>query len=117
YDATTGVATYRYELTSTSVDGPGADTDVFTLTVTDGSATSAPAAITIEIIYDVPRACDVWAPELLDDEGLGGIQGGPGDGPGRVTSFSGQLDDQGGADAVQSVTLSGPAMLGTEEVT
>lgn len=118
YDATTGVATYRYELTSTSVDGPGAETDVFTLTVTDGSATSAPAAITIEIIDDVPRACDVWAPELLDDEGLaGGIQGGPGDGPGRVTSFSGQLDYQGGADGVQSVTLSGPAMLGTEEVT
>ncbi|WP_137895669.1 retention module-containing protein, partial [Ramlibacter sp. 2FC] len=49
-----GVASYIYELTSTTTDVDGTETDVFTLTTFDGTATSAPAAITIEIIDDVP---------------------------------------------------------------
>ncbi|ABE42269.1 retention module-containing protein [Polaromonas sp. JS666] len=56
YDAGTGVASYTYELTSPTTDVDGTETDVFTLTTSDGTATSAPAAITIEIIDDVPTA-------------------------------------------------------------
>ncbi len=56
YNSTTGVATYQYELTSTTTDGPGAENDVFTLSVSDGSSQSAPASITIDIIDDVPLA-------------------------------------------------------------
>ena len=59
YDNTTGVANYTYELKSPTTDGPGPETDVFTLTTTDASgATSAPAAINIEIVDDVPHAVD-----------------------------------------------------------
>ncbi|UUZ72496.1 retention module-containing protein [Polaromonas sp. P1(28)-8] len=57
YDAGTGIASYTYELTSPTTDVVDTDeTDVFTLTTSDGTATSAPAAITIEIIDDVPTA-------------------------------------------------------------
>ena len=58
YDSTTGVATYTYQLTSPTTDGPGPETEVFTLTTSDGTATSAPATITIEIIDDLPNAVD-----------------------------------------------------------
>ncbi|MBM7060796.1 retention module-containing protein [Pseudomonas sp. UL073] len=56
YNPATGVATYSYELNGPSTDGPGAEIDVFTLTVSDTNATSLPAQITIEIIDDVPTA-------------------------------------------------------------
>ena len=56
YDSTTGVASYRYELTSATTDGAGAESEVFTLSVSDGSASSSPATITVDIIDDVPQA-------------------------------------------------------------
>ncbi|NJC87947.1 MAG: hypothetical protein FIB02_05350, partial [Desulfuromonas sp.] len=54
YNAATGVATYSYQLTSPTTDGAGPETDVFTLSVSDGTISSAPATITIEIIDDEP---------------------------------------------------------------
>uniref|UniRef100_UPI001C49AD40 beta strand repeat-containing protein n=1 Tax=Pseudomonas sp. 2FE TaxID=2502190 RepID=UPI001C49AD40 len=56
YDSLTGVASYSYELTSPTSDGPGLETEVFSLSVSDGTASSAPASIVIEIIDDVPTA-------------------------------------------------------------
>lgn len=57
YNAQSGVASYTYQLTSATTDAPvGSETDVFTLTASDGTVTSAPAAITIEIVDDVPDA-------------------------------------------------------------
>ena len=57
YDPLTGIATYTYELTSPTIDVPAVtETDVFTLTVFDGTATSAPATITIDIVDDIPTA-------------------------------------------------------------
>ena len=56
YNPGTGVATYGYELTETTTDGPGAERDQFSLTVSDGSETSGPVSITIDIIDDLPRA-------------------------------------------------------------
>ncbi|UTW13609.1 retention module-containing protein [Marinobacterium rhizophilum] len=57
YDALTGVASYQYELTSPTTDVDAVvETDVFSLTVSDGTLISAPAAITIEIVDDVPDA-------------------------------------------------------------
>ena len=59
YDATTGVATYGYELTSKTTDVPLVDEqEVFSLTASDGSETSAPANITINIVDDKPVAND-----------------------------------------------------------
>ncbi|MFP6849525.1 MAG: retention module-containing protein [Pseudomonas sp.] len=58
YDNTTGIAQYRYELTERTENLPGAEEDVFTLTVSDGSQTSAPATITIDIVDDAPIAKD-----------------------------------------------------------
>ena len=58
YDPVAGVANYTYQLTSAAQDGAGTETDVFTLTTTDGTATSTPATITIEIADDVPQAVD-----------------------------------------------------------
>ncbi|ANG62534.1 hypothetical protein A8C75_08570 [Marinobacterium aestuarii] len=57
YNAATGVASYSYELTGPTTDVPdAAETDVFSLTVFDGTENSAPATITIEIVDDVPDA-------------------------------------------------------------
>jgi VCBS repeat-containing protein len=50
-----GVANFTYELKHAVTDVANqAETDVFTLTVSDGTATSAPANVTITIIDDVP---------------------------------------------------------------
>ncbi|TPL40602.1 type I secretion C-terminal target domain-containing protein, partial [Mesorhizobium sp. B2-4-6] len=55
YNASTGVATYVYDLTSATTDVPNVtETDVFGLTVTDKAGANASAAITIEIVDDVP---------------------------------------------------------------
>ncbi|MBS7724339.1 hypothetical protein I0E51_03845 [Pseudomonas lalucatii] len=56
YVSTTGVASYTYQLTSATTDGPGIESDVFSLTVSDGTASSAPASIVIDIVDDVPTA-------------------------------------------------------------
>jgi len=57
YNAATGVATYSYTLTSSSTDVANAlETDRFTLTTSDGTVSSTPATITIEIVDDVPTA-------------------------------------------------------------
>jgi len=57
YNAGTGVATYTYELTEATTDVDNvAETDSFTLTVSDGSGPSAPASIIFEIVDDVPTA-------------------------------------------------------------
>ncbi|MDA7089348.1 hypothetical protein PH586_23525, partial [Pseudomonas sp. SA3-5] len=49
---------YSYELTSPTTDGAGPETDTFSLTVSDGTASSLPASIIIEIIDDMPNAVD-----------------------------------------------------------
>ncbi|MFZ3183997.1 MAG: VCBS domain-containing protein, partial [Pseudomonas sp.] len=58
YNALTGVASYSYELTSPTIDGAGVETDSFSLTTSDGTASSAPASIVIEIVDDLPNAVD-----------------------------------------------------------
>ncbi|UUZ72499.1 retention module-containing protein [Polaromonas sp. P1(28)-8] len=70
YDAGTGIASYTYELTSPTTDVAGTETDVFTLTTSDGTATSAPAAITIEIIDDVPDAVNDGPLAVAEDTPL-----------------------------------------------
>ncbi|MGJ0486183.1 MAG: retention module-containing protein [Methylomicrobium sp.] len=64
YDSNTGIAAYQYELTKPYDTNPSADNsnnlednrDVFTLTIFDGEATSAPAVLNIDIVDDVPTA-------------------------------------------------------------
>ena len=56
YDAGTGVAQYSYTLGSATTDVNGVETDRFTITVTDGNSTSAPATVSIEIADDKPVA-------------------------------------------------------------
>ncbi|MCC6077129.1 retention module-containing protein [Pseudomonas sp. GCM10022188] len=58
YDAASGVASYTYQLTSPTTDGAGVEVDEFTLSVSDGTASSSPALITIEITDDLPTAVD-----------------------------------------------------------
>ncbi|HSG11004.1 MAG TPA: retention module-containing protein, partial [Gammaproteobacteria bacterium] len=56
YDVVTGVADYKYELTTPATDVAGIESDDFTLTVSDGTVDSLPASIVIEITDDVPQA-------------------------------------------------------------
>ncbi|MDA7088241.1 retention module-containing protein, partial [Pseudomonas sp. SA3-5] len=58
YDSLTGVGSYSYELTNPTTDGVGIETDEFSLTTSDGTASSLPASIIIEIVDDVPNAVD-----------------------------------------------------------
>ena len=71
YDVATGIATYSYTLTSATTDGAGAETDVFTLSTSDGTVSSAVASITIEIIDDQPVVDLVVAGSILLDETIG----------------------------------------------
>ncbi|MCX9113796.1 DUF5801 domain-containing protein [Aeromonas veronii] len=67
---------------------------------------------------DGPKASNVQAALVLDDEGLvGGINGGSGDVAGANTSVTGNLVYQAGADGLKSLELSGPNALGSESVT
>ncbi|WP_231499708.1 DUF5801 repeats-in-toxin domain-containing protein [Aeromonas jandaei] len=67
---------------------------------------------------DGPKASNVQAALVLDDEGLvGGINGGSGDVAGANTSVTGNLVYQAGADGLKSLELSGPTALGSESVT
>ncbi|MDH6235246.1 VCBS repeat-containing protein, partial [Mesorhizobium soli] len=57
YNPATGVVTYKYELSGPTTDVPGeTEHDTFTLIVSDGKSSSAPATITINIVDDVPTA-------------------------------------------------------------
>ncbi|QKC69931.1 VCBS domain-containing protein [Mesorhizobium loti] len=68
YNAATGVATYVYHLTSPTTDVPNVtETDVFGLTVTDKTGANASAAITIEIVDDVPTLGAVQNQQTNDD--------------------------------------------------
>ncbi|WP_161566003.1 VCBS domain-containing protein [Caenibius tardaugens] len=75
YNPATGVATYTYTLTETTTDGPGVESDVFTLTVSDGTASSAPATITIEIVDDVPNAVDDGPYTVIEDNPANVVSG------------------------------------------
>ncbi|QPN63586.1 tandem-95 repeat protein [Synechococcus sp. CBW1004] len=68
YDASTGVANYTYLLTSPATDAAGAETDVFSLNTSDGTAVSSPETLTVEIIDDVPMA-------IADNENASGVNG------------------------------------------
>lgn len=92
------------------------------LTVTDGDGDVAVDKVDIGHVIrfedDAPTAGQVTAAVVLDDEGLsGGINGGPGDVAGAAISTSGNLAFNAGADGLKSIALSGPATLGTENVT
>ncbi|MDA7087730.1 type I secretion C-terminal target domain-containing protein, partial [Pseudomonas sp. SA3-5] len=56
YNSLTGVGSYSYELTSPTIDVDGVvESDTFSLTTSDGTASSLPASIVIEIVDDVPQ--------------------------------------------------------------
>jgi T1SS-143 domain-containing protein len=97
---------------------------LLTQTVTDGDGDSDSVSIDLgaagafSFEDDGPTGGSVVAAVVLDDEGLaGGINGGPGDVAGAATSTSGNLAFNAGADGLKSIALSGPATLGTENVT
>ncbi len=95
YDITTGIATYTYELTSPTTDVPAViETDVFTLTVSDGTATSAPATITINIDDDAPTATAEASQDV--DEGA---------------TVTGTLDFAPGADGATVSHIGGTALV------
>ena len=56
YDSATGVVSYSFELTSPA--GSGNQTGVFTLSASDGTLSSTPTNLIIEIFDDVPNAVD-----------------------------------------------------------
>ena len=74
YDPATGEGTYQYELTQTTTDGAGGEVDVFTLTTSDGTVSSGPATITIEIVDDLPAAVND-VPAALVEDGLSMVSG------------------------------------------
>ncbi|MGY3859982.1 DUF5801 repeats-in-toxin domain-containing protein, partial [Aeromonas lacus] len=102
------------------------DRGVLTLvqTVTDADGDSASASVDLgangvfRFEDDGPKASNVQAALVLDDEGLGGgINGGSGDVAGANTSVNGNLSYQAGADGLKLLELSGPTSLGSESVT
>jgi VCBS repeat-containing protein len=74
YNNLTGVATYTYQLTSPTTDVAGTETNVFTLTTSDGTTSSAPAFITIVITDDLPLAVNDPGGTVTED-GAGSLSG------------------------------------------
>ncbi|MGF0337696.1 retention module-containing protein [Ectopseudomonas toyotomiensis] len=67
---------------------------------------------------DGPSACITQAAHALDDEGLpNGINGGEGDVTGANTTVTGTLVFDAGSDGLRGIALSGPSVLGCEDVT
>ncbi|QSL92004.1 retention module-containing protein [Ectopseudomonas toyotomiensis] len=67
---------------------------------------------------DGPSACITQAAHALDDEGLpNGINGGEGDVTGASTTVTGTLVFDAGSDGLRGIALSGPSVLGCEDVT
>ncbi|WP_421176868.1 retention module-containing protein, partial [Aeromonas jandaei] len=102
--------------------GKGVLTLVQTVTDADGDSASASVDLGTNGVFrfedDGPKASNVQAALVLDDEGLvGGINGGSGDVAGANTSVTGNLVYQAGADGLKSLELSGPTALGSESVT
>ncbi|WP_257619423.1 retention module-containing protein, partial [Aeromonas jandaei] len=102
--------------------GKGVLTLVQTVTDADGDSASASVDLGANGVFrfedDGPKASNVQAALVLDDEGLvGGINGGSGDVAGANTSVNGNLVYQAGADGLKSLELSGPTVLGSESVT
>ncbi len=93
YDAATGIAHYQYTLTSPTTDGPGIESETFSLTVSDGTASSAPAAIVIDIVDDVPNA--VNDTNSISEDALSPISG-------NVLTNDLHANDQPGADTPTS---------------
>jgi VCBS repeat-containing protein len=59
YDPATGIASYSYTLSTPTTDTPGApETDTFSLSVSDGAASSTPVDLVVTIFDDVPNAID-----------------------------------------------------------
>nr|WP_050498482.1 DUF5801 repeats-in-toxin domain-containing protein [Aeromonas veronii] len=102
--------------------GKGVLTLVQTVTDADGDSARASVDLGANGVFrfedDGPKASNVQAVLVLDDEGLvGGINGGSGDVAGANTSVTGNLAYQAGADGLKSLELSGPTALGSESVT
>ncbi|HSX88638.1 MAG TPA: VCBS domain-containing protein, partial [Pseudomonas sp.] len=57
YDALTGIATYQYQLTSPTTDLAGTESDSFSVSVSDGTA-SASGNLLIDIVDDLPTAAN-----------------------------------------------------------
>ena len=93
YNAATGVASYTYELTEATTDGAGTETDTFSLIVTDGTGSSTPASLVIEIVDDVPHA--VADSASVGEDSLTAITG-------NVLTNDLHANDQPGADTPNS---------------
>ena len=77
YNPATGEATYTYQLTSRTTDvnqGESLETNVFTLTTSDGTVSSSPATITIVIADDTPLAAND-GPVGVTEDGASSIGG------------------------------------------
>ena len=111
YNSVTGVATYSYELTQSTTDGPGAEQDVFSLTTADGSEVSGPALITIGITDDMPKVSQNATVQLDDDALAHGIANGIDD-DADSSNAGGTLGHAFGADgagSIQWLTTGAPA--------
>ena len=101
---------YTYTLTDPVTTTPsandGANTEVgeiFTYQVTDSAGQTATSTIKVNIVDDVPTA-GITTAATLDDEGLnGGNPDGPDDVPGELTTTSGELPHNFGADGAGSI--------------
>ncbi|MDZ4325156.1 MAG: VCBS domain-containing protein, partial [Pseudomonas sp.] len=67
YNSATGVASYRYELTSPTTDIAGLEQETFTILTSDGTTLSAPASLVIDIVDDAPDAVDDGPFAVVED--------------------------------------------------
>ncbi|PKR28531.1 beta strand repeat-containing protein, partial [Stutzerimonas stutzeri] len=100
YDALTGIATYQYQLTSPTTDLAGTESDSFSVSVSDGTA-SASSSLVIGIVDDLP-SLGAFTTAII---------------PNEIGAVNGTFSVVSGADGLDGFQITGPAITGLSYAT
>ena len=100
YDALTGIATYQYQLTSPTTDLVGTESDSFSVSVSDGTA-SATSSLVIGVVDDLP-SLGAFTSAII---------------PNEIGAVNGTFSAVPGADGLDGFQITGPAITGLSYAT
>ena len=100
YDALTGVATYQYQLTSPTTDLAGAESDTFSVSLSDDTA-SAASSLVVGVVDDMP-SLGAFTTAII---------------PNEIGTVNGTFSVVSGADGLDAFQITGPAISGLSYAT
>ncbi|WP_332822146.1 type I secretion C-terminal target domain-containing protein, partial [Pseudomonas sp.] len=100
FDALTGIASYQYQLASPTTDLAGTESDSFSVSVSDGTA-SAISSLVIGVVDDMP-SLGAFTTAIISNE---------------IGAVNGTFSVVSGADGLNGFDISGPAITGLNYTT